>query len=61
MLNKRVSELDDYKNEFEVDVFFARDSAVLNEKAKEDLANLADIAKSLDGYMIGSRATLPTP
>jgi outer membrane protein OmpA-like peptidoglycan-associated protein len=52
MLNKRVSELDDYKNEFEVDVFFARDSAVLNEKAKKDLANLADIAKSLDGYMI---------
>jgi len=52
MLNKRVSELDDYKNEFEVDVFFARDSAVLNEKAKKDLDNLADIAKSLDGYMI---------
>jgi outer membrane protein OmpA-like peptidoglycan-associated protein len=52
MLNKRVSELDDYKNEFEVDVFFPRDSAVLNEKAKKDLDNLADIAKSLDGYMI---------
>jgi len=52
MLNKRVSELDDYKNEFEVDVFFARDSAVLDEKAKKDLDNLADIAKSLDGYMI---------
>src|SRR5260370_28205366 len=39
MLNKRVSELDDYKNEFEVDVFFARDSALLNEKAKKDLDN----------------------
>jgi outer membrane protein OmpA-like peptidoglycan-associated protein len=52
MLNKRVSELGDYKNEFQVDVFFARDSAVLNEKAKKDLANLADIAKSLDGYLI---------
>ena len=52
MLNKRVSELDDYKNEFEVDVFFARDSAVLNEQSKKDLDNLADIAKSLDGYLI---------
>jgi outer membrane protein OmpA-like peptidoglycan-associated protein len=52
MLNHRVSDLDDYKNEFEVDVFFAGDSAMLNEKAKKDLDNLADIAKSLDGYMI---------
>ena len=32
--------------------FFARDSALLDEKAKKDLDNLADIAKSLDGYMI---------
>lgn len=52
MLNHRVSELDDYKNEFEVDVFFARDSAVLDKTAIRDLANLADIAKSLNGYMI---------
>ena len=52
MLNKRVSALDDYKNEFQVDVFFARDSAVLDERAKKDLDNLGDIAKSLDGYMI---------
>ena len=52
MLNKRVSELGEYKNEFQVDVFFARDSALLDEKAKKDLDNLADIAKSLDGYMI---------
>jgi len=47
-----VSELDEYKNEFEVDIFFARDSAVLDEKAKKDLDNLADIAKSLNGYLI---------
>jgi outer membrane protein OmpA-like peptidoglycan-associated protein len=52
MLNKRVSELDDYKNEFQVDVFFARDSAALDEKAKKDLNNLAEIAKSLNGYLI---------
>jgi outer membrane protein OmpA-like peptidoglycan-associated protein len=51
-VNQRVSDLDDYKNEFEVDVFFAWDSAVLDDTAKRDLANLADIAKSLEGYMI---------
>jgi outer membrane protein OmpA-like peptidoglycan-associated protein len=52
MVNQRVSDLDDYTNEFEVDVFFARDSAVLDKTAERDLANLADIAKSRDGYMI---------
>jgi outer membrane protein OmpA-like peptidoglycan-associated protein len=52
MLNKRVSELDDYKNEFEVDVFFGRGSSVLDDKSKKDLDNLADIARSLDAYMI---------
>jgi outer membrane protein OmpA-like peptidoglycan-associated protein len=52
MLNQRVSELDDYKNEFEVDVFFPEGSTVLDAAAKRDLANLADIAKSLNGYMI---------
>ena len=43
---------DGYKNEFEVDVFFAKDSAVLDPAAIKDLSNLADIAKPLDGYMI---------
>jgi outer membrane protein OmpA-like peptidoglycan-associated protein len=52
MVDRRVSDLGDYMNEFEVDVFFARDSAVLDEKAKKELDNLADIAKSLDSYMI---------
>jgi len=47
-----VSDLDDYKNEFEVDVFFPEGSTVLDASAKRDLANLADIAKSLNGYMI---------
>jgi outer membrane protein OmpA-like peptidoglycan-associated protein len=51
-LNHRVSDLDDYKNEFELDVFFGRDSAVLNQRAKKDVDNLADIARSLDGYLI---------
>jgi len=51
-VNQRVSSLDDYKNEFEVDVFFPEGSTVLGETAKRDLANLADIAKALNGYMI---------
>ena len=51
-VNERVSDLDNYKNEFEVDVFFPEGSADLDSTAKKDLANLADIAKSLDGYMI---------
>lgn len=50
-VNQRVSDLDDYQNEFEVDVFFPEGSTILDDSAKRDLANLADIAKSLDGYM----------
>jgi outer membrane protein OmpA-like peptidoglycan-associated protein len=52
MLNRLVSDLDDYKNEFEVDVFFPKGAADLDETAIRDLANLAGIAKSLNGYMI---------
>jgi outer membrane protein OmpA-like peptidoglycan-associated protein len=52
MLNRLVSDLDDYRNEFEVDVFFSKGSADLDGAAIRDLVNLADIAKSLNGYMI---------
>jgi outer membrane protein OmpA-like peptidoglycan-associated protein len=51
-VNEHVSDLDGYKNEFEIDVFFPEGSTVLGETAKRDLDNLADIAKSLSGYMI---------
>jgi outer membrane protein OmpA-like peptidoglycan-associated protein len=51
-INQRVSDLDEYKNKFQVDVFFPEGSTVLGETAKRDLANLADIAKSLNGYLI---------
>jgi OOP family OmpA-OmpF porin len=51
-INQRVSDLDNYKNEFEVDVFFPEGSTILGDTAKRDLANLSDIAKSLSGYMI---------
>jgi outer membrane protein OmpA-like peptidoglycan-associated protein len=50
--NQRVSDLDGYENEFEVDVFFPEGSTILGKTAKRDLDNLADIAKSLNGYMI---------
>jgi len=50
--NQRVSDLDGYENEFEVDVFFPEGSTVLGKTAKRDLDNLAGIAKSLNGYMI---------
>jgi len=51
-VNQRVSDLDDYKNEFEVDVFSPEGVTALSEASKRDLANLAGIAKSLNGYMI---------
>lgn len=52
MLNQRVSDLDDYTVAAENDVYFEEDSAVLKEEAKPALAELARLAKSLDGYMI---------
>jgi outer membrane protein OmpA-like peptidoglycan-associated protein len=51
-VDQRVSELDDYKIESENDVFFDRDSAVLKDEAKPALADLAKLAKSLQGYLI---------
>jgi outer membrane protein OmpA-like peptidoglycan-associated protein len=50
--NQSVSDLDGYKNEFEVAVFFQEGSTVLGETTKRDLHNLAEIAKSLNGYLI---------
>ena len=51
-VDQRVSELDDYKIEWENDVFFDKDSAVLKDEAKPALADLAHLAKSLQGYLI---------
>jgi outer membrane protein OmpA-like peptidoglycan-associated protein len=51
-VDQRVSDLDDYKIESENDVFFERDSAILKEDAKPALADLARVAKSLQGYLI---------
>lgn len=51
-VDQRVSDLDDYKIESENDVFFDRDSAVLKDDVKPALADLAKLAKSLQGYLI---------
>jgi outer membrane protein OmpA-like peptidoglycan-associated protein len=52
MINKRVSELDDYKTVAETSIYFDNGKAVLDDAAKRELDQLADIATSLDGYMI---------
>jgi outer membrane protein OmpA-like peptidoglycan-associated protein len=52
MVNKRVSDLDDYKTLAEAGIYFPSDKADLDDAAKADLDKLADYAKGLDGYMI---------
>ena len=52
MLNKRVSELDDYETIAEAAIFFGNGEAQLDVAAKKLLGQLADIATPLDGYMI---------
>jgi len=51
-IDQRLSDMDDYKIESENDVYFDRDSAVLKDEAKPALADLAKLAKSLQGYLI---------
>ncbi|HTR24090.1 MAG TPA: OmpA family protein [Terriglobales bacterium] len=51
-VNKRVSDLDEYKIAAENDIYFDEDSAVLKNEARPALADLANVAKTLDGYMI---------
>jgi outer membrane protein OmpA-like peptidoglycan-associated protein len=51
-LNKRVSDLDDYKRVAEAGIYFPSGGAALDEPAKRDLDKLADIAMQLEGYMI---------
>jgi outer membrane protein OmpA-like peptidoglycan-associated protein len=52
MVNKRVSDLDDYKTAADAGIYFGADQSALDDAAKADLSKLADIALSLDGYMI---------
>ena len=52
MVNKRVSDLDDYKTVAGAGIYFESGKYMLDDAAKKDLDKLADLAKSLDGYMI---------
>ena len=51
-VNKRVSDLADYKTVAEAGLYFASDSAVLDDAAKADLDTLAKVAQSTTNYMI---------
>lgn len=52
MINKRVSELDAYETVAEISIYFGNDNAVLDDAAKKQLDQLAEVATTLDGYMI---------
>jgi len=52
MVNKRVSDMDDYKTVVEAGIYFASDGATLDDPAKADLDMVAASTKGLDGYMV---------
>lgn len=51
-VNKRVSDLGNYNVVAEAGIYYASDESVLDDAAKADLAKLASVAKSTNGYMI---------
>lgn len=52
MVNKRVSDLGDYKTVAEAQIYFPADGTTLDDAAKADLATLASAAKPVQGYLI---------
>src|SRR5271165_1309075 len=52
MVNKRVSDLDDYKTVVEAGIYFPSDKATLDDAAKADLDMVAAATQGLDAYMI---------
>jgi outer membrane protein OmpA-like peptidoglycan-associated protein len=52
LVNKRVSDLDDYKLVAEAGIYFPTDGSTLDAAAKADLDTLAQAAKPIEGYMI---------
>jgi outer membrane protein OmpA-like peptidoglycan-associated protein len=52
IVNKRVSDLDDYKTVAEAAIYYATGKYVLDDAAKADLDKLVALAQSTDGYMI---------
>ncbi|HZS53322.1 MAG TPA: OmpA family protein [Bryobacteraceae bacterium] len=51
-VNKRVSDLDNYKKVAVAGIYFPSNGATLDDAAKADLSQLASVALPLDGYMI---------
>lgn len=52
MVNKRVSDLDDYKTVAEATIYYPSGQSTLDDAAKADLNKLAAMALSTDGYLI---------
>src|SRR5882762_1140051 len=52
MVNKRVSDLGDYKMVAEAGIYFPSDGSALDDAAKADLATLAAQTQGLEGYLI---------
>jgi outer membrane protein OmpA-like peptidoglycan-associated protein len=51
-VNKRVSDLDDYKTVAEAGIYFLSDKATLDDAAKADLDVLAAATKGAEGYLV---------
>ena len=52
MVNKRVSDLDDYKAVAEAGIYFPSDKATLDDAAKADLDIVAAATKGAEGYLV---------
>jgi outer membrane protein OmpA-like peptidoglycan-associated protein len=52
MVNKRVSDLDDYKTVAEAVIYYPTGKYTLDDAAKADLDKLTALAASTDGYLI---------
>jgi outer membrane protein OmpA-like peptidoglycan-associated protein len=52
MVNKRVSDLDDYKTVAEAVIYYPSGQSALDDAAKADLDKLVALTQSTDGYMI---------
>jgi hypothetical protein len=52
MVNKRVSDMDDYRTVVAAGIYFPSDKATLDDAAKTDLDVVAAATQGLEGYMI---------
>jgi outer membrane protein OmpA-like peptidoglycan-associated protein len=61
LVNKRVSDLDDYKTVAQSVIYYPSGKYTLDKTAKADLDKLADLALQTDGYMIEIAGYASTP